>query len=552
MAFIQEDFTYQDLFSENTYLQDVVSHYAPQQYQKNISDDLAKFSKRVCSDVLAMSQKAEREEPVWVPYDPWGKKIDDILMSDGWLDLHRVSAEEGIVATAYERKSGEYSRFHQLLKLMLFHPSSAYYSCPLAMTDGATRVLELCQEQGPKDLALPHLLSRDPDVFWTAGQWMTEKTGGSDLSRTETVAELENGTYRLYGQKWFTSAITANITMTLARTIDPESGKEGLTLFFVRIRDDKGQLNNIDVLRLKEKLGTRAMPTAELELKGCEATMIGGHGKGVKNIATVLNISRMYNAVCATGVMYRLHSLSRDYATKREAFGKAIGQHPLHVNTLFDTQTIVNASVHLISELAVLMGKVEVGEATEEESHILRIMIPVAKLWTGKRAVSVVSELIESFGGAGYIEDTGLPIYLRDTQVLSIWEGTTNILSLDALRALSKPGIFESLRKNLGMRVSSFPTNFSAEKQILNSLLTQCDQWLEGCGQKRSLLEAGGRQFTFVLAHIYCTVLLVEFAAKTQKTRDRVMAQRFCHNIEAPDFIEDQAYLDLARETLFS
>ena len=222
-------------------------------------------------------------------------------MDPGWTNLHGVAAEEGLVAIGYERNSEEFSRLHQFLKLMLFHPLSAYYTCPLAMTDGATRIVETCEIDSIKDEAFSHLTSRLPFDFWTAGQWMTEKIGGSDVSGSETIAEEENGTYRLQGLKWFTSAITANITMTLAKI----RGQENLSLFYVRIRNEEGRLNNIEVLRLKEKLGTRAMPTAELLLQGCEGQLIGEPGQGVKQIATVLNISRLYNAACATGAFLR-------------------------------------------------------------------------------------------------------------------------------------------------------------------------------------------------------------------------------------------------------
>ncbi|MCJ8276229.1 MAG: acyl-CoA dehydrogenase family protein [Bdellovibrionales bacterium] len=550
MAFTQENFVHQDLYSENSYLRDTLSYFVPGKHFNEIEPDVKRFSARVSSDVLEMSRQAEREEPQWVPFDHWGNRVDDIIMSEGWKSLHVVAAEEGIVATAYERKSEEFSRVHQMMKLLLFHPSSAYFSCPLAMTDGAARVLETADAKQPKELAFSHLTSRRPKEFWTAGQWMTEKIGGSDVSQTETQAELIDGEYFLSGTKWFTSAITAEVALTLAQATD-ESGQSGLTMFFVKIRNEKGLLNKIEVLRLKDKLGTRAMPTAELELKKCPAIMVGKVGEGVKNISTVLNTSRLYTAVCATGAMYRLMSLSRDYAHKRKAFGKTLADHPLHTTTLFDWQARVNASVQFVVQMSILMGRSETGKANEEDQALLRLMTPVVKLWTGKHCVQIMSELIESFGGAGYIEDTGLPKYLRDNQVLSIWEGTTNILSLDTLRAMSKGDVLELSLKAFAQRIGQLK-GFETEKKKMMGFIQLSKEFIQSQGSSKLLMENSARSLAFALGDVFAGLLLCEFAEKTKKKRDQLTAERFIQNIKAPEFVNSEERVNDIREALFS
>ena len=195
----------------------------------------------------------------------------------------------------------------------------------------------------------------------------------------------------------------------------------------LRLRDNDGRLRQIRIDRLKDKLGTRALPTAELALEGTPAYLIGGEGGGVKKIATVLNITRLYNACCAVGFMRRGLALARDYATRRHAFGRPLCNQPLHVETLAKLEVDFEASFHLAFFAAQLLGKQEMGTATTQEREILRLLTPLAKLFTAKKAVAVVSEVLECFGGAGYVEDTGLPMLLRDSQVLTIWEGTTNV-----------------------------------------------------------------------------------------------------------------------------
>ncbi len=547
MEFQQEDFSYKDLYSENNYLQDVLQHYAASENTEAIGADLAQFSAKACDEVLQLMWRAEKNLPELVQYDHWGKRLDHIEVDPAWEALHGVSAEEGMVAIGYERKSGADSRLHQFLKLMLFHPSSAFYTCPLAMTDGAARVLEL--EDGPlKQKYFQSLISRDPEAFWTAGQWMTEKAGGSDVSQSETIATEKDGRYFLSGSKWFTSAITANIAMALGQT--EVGGEQKLSMFLIRIRDDQGRLNNIEVLRLKDKLGTKAMPTAELNLIETEGFLIGELGRGVKNITTVLNISRLYNSVCATGTIYRLHSLIRDYSQKRSAFGKTLIDHSLHQETLIRSQADVNACVHFVSALATLLGRSETNTATGQEKSVLRLMTPVAKLWTGKKPIWTSSELIEAFGGAGYVEDTQLPRFLRDSQVFPIWEGTTNIMSLDTLRAMSKGSVLQDTLVYIQSRLE--PLSDSSTKKVLNELIEQCGEFVQTNQNNLEILEAGARSLAFALGDLFCGTLLLNFAEKTGKARDRHLVQVFVENLIPPRFLASEGRGELNKQTLLS
>ena len=378
----------------------------PAQMRAEIEPELHRLGQRVATDIFALGEAAESAPPRHVPYDAWGERVDRIETSDAWHALDRVSAEEGIVAAGYERAHGAHSRIDQFARLYLFAPSSALYSCPLAMTDGAARFLEV-HGDGDTRPVFAHLTSRDPDQFWTSGQWMTERTGGSDVGSTSTVARCERGLdYRLYGSKWFTSATTSQVAMTLARIEGAPAGSAGLSVFLITLRDSDGMLRNIRVNRLKDKLGTRALPTAELTLDGTPARLVGGAGDGVRKIATLFNITRVYNTVAAVAGMRRAIALASDYARRRHAFGRPLIEHPLHIQTLADMQVELRAAFLLAFRVVVLLGREECGEATESELRLLRLLIPVAKLYTAKRAIAIASEALEAFGGAGYVEDT--------------------------------------------------------------------------------------------------------------------------------------------------
>ncbi|MFN4150104.1 MAG: acyl-CoA dehydrogenase family protein, partial [Candidatus Sericytochromatia bacterium] len=384
-----------------------VKRFCKQELLQEIEKDLFNLGNRVTKDILEMAIDAESNLPQLIQFDAWGNRIDKIKVSKGWKDLESISAEEGMIATGYERRYGEFSRVYQFIKLYLFNPSSAIFTCPLAMTDGAAKLIEVHGDDFLKNEVYTHIISRDPKLFWTSGQWMTEKTGGSDVGRTETIAKYENGVYKLYGTKWFTSATTSQIAFTLARIEDENGnkiqGSRGLSLFFVKVHKDDGSLNNIEIHRLKDKLGTKSLPTAELTLNGTEAKLVGEIGKGVKNISSLFNVTRIYNSNTSVAFIRRALALIKDYSKKRFAFGKYLIDHPLHIQTLSDLEIEFQSAFHTMFYTVSLLGKEECNTATKEEILTLRLLTPIIKLYTGKQAVGVASEVLELFGGAGYV-----------------------------------------------------------------------------------------------------------------------------------------------------
>lgn len=426
-------------FDDDTFLNDYLKTYLPAQILAEIKPDLKRFGGRVGRDFLVWARDAEVNEPTLTQFDAWGNRVDEIKVSDGWKQLERVAAEDGLVAIGYEREQKEYSRLYQFVKLYMYTASSAIYTCPLAMTDGAARLIETHGDAFLKGEPFEGLTSRDPRTFKTSGQWMTERTGGSDVSRSMTFAYPDGEHFELKGHKWFTSAITADMAFTLASTEQPENGKRApLSVFYLPIRNADGKLNGIEVEALKDKLGTKALPTAQLELTGAKARLVGEKGKGVKTIATLFNITRIYNTISATSYMRRAYALPKAYAEMREAFGAKIGQHVLYEKSLRKLEITYQSNLILALFLTRLLGMEECNMASETEQSLLRLLTPVAKLYTAKQAIKSASEYVEMFGGLGYLEDSGIPSMLRDAQVLSIWEGTTNVLSLDMLRAAEK------------------------------------------------------------------------------------------------------------------
>jgi acyl-CoA dehydrogenase len=514
MTFTQTPPRLGNQYDEDAALRSLLARILPADVLAEVEPSLREMGR--ISAELHPAQLADRKsEPTLTQWDAWGNRVDRIELTPLWREAERIAAEQGVVATAYERAHGALSRVHQLALAYLFTPSTDIYSCPLAMTDGAARALIASGNEALIARAVPHLTSRDPAMFWTSGQWMTETTGGSDVGRSETMARRgDAGQWRLYGRKWFTSAATSQMALTLARPEGNPPGGAGLALFYLETRDDDGRLRNIRIDRFKEKLGTKKLPTAELTLDGAPAELVRGDSGGVRSIAPMLNVTRTWNAVSACALMRRGIALARDYASRRTAFGAPLIEQPLHVDTLAGLQAEFEGALHLTFRVAELLGRDEAGELDDAGRTLLRILTPIAKLTTARQSVAVASEIVEAFGGAGYVEDTGIPALLRDSQVLTIWEGTTNVLSLDTLRALESAGGIDPLIREVA-RCASEVRHDSLARPVQAAIraIEHAAGWLrEASRAGRPEMEAGARRFALTLGRTLETVLLASHA----------------------------------------
>jgi alkylation response protein AidB-like acyl-CoA dehydrogenase len=515
-------------YNDDRLLRSYLARVLPADVLREVEESLVEMGRLAGTELYELQLADRLNEPALTQWDAWGNRIDKIELTPLWRVAERIAAAHGVVATAYEQKQGSLSRVHQCALAYLFTPSTDIYSCPLAMTDGAARTLLGSGNQALIDRAVPHLITRDPQEFWTAGQWMTELTGGSDVGISETIAKQDGDAFRLYGRKWFTSAISSQMALTLARPEGNPPGGRGLALFYLETRDEHGHPQNIQINRLKDKLGTRKVPTAELTLDGTPAQLVKGPTDGVRNIAPLLNITRLWNGISAVSLMRRGLALSFDYAHKRVAFGAPLSEKPLHRDTLATLLAETAAAFQLAFYVAELTGRSETREISDDDALLLRVLTPVMKLTTGKQSVMVASEVLETFGGAGYVEDTGLPVLLRDSQVLPIWEGTTNVLALDTLRALQsgdsdlKQGLmrFESA-------VMSCLQNAADASHIGRSALDHAGSWLnEAMRAGQPALEAGARRFSLTLGRIMEFALLVKHArwSKEHENDERAAA----------------------------
>lgn len=411
----------------------------------------------------------------------------------------RLTYKPRIVATGYDTPYGPFSRPLQFVRMHLWQPSSAVVTCPSAMQDGAACLLrrhltdptlssKLSQEQRRVfEDAYRRLISRDPATAWTSGQWMTERTGGSDVSLTETVATLPTnaehhlasqegniplGPWSINGFKWFSSATDSQMTVLLART-----AKGGLSTFFAPMRrhdplattvtgeakDNGTRLNGVRISRLKNKFGTQSLPTAELILEDMRGWLIGDEGKGIQEISNILTITRVYSAVSATAYVGRSLAIAKAYTRVREvgAGNRArmrLINSPLHMRTLakmaaeyrglmllsFYSSYILGVSEYPQSDYNVSSALQALTPTPQLVGPLIRVLSQLAKAYVCKPSVSLVFSCMECLGGVGYMnneeqEYLNISRHYRDVSVLPIWEGTTDVLSTDFIRALKHP-----------------------------------------------------------------------------------------------------------------
>ena len=535
MSFLQAAPVLSNQYLDDRVLRSYLRRVLPRTMLGAIEPDLTDLGE-YAANAWALARTRERSEPKLTQWDVWGERVDRIELTPAWLAAQPLAARHGLIAAGHEATHGTHARVHQFALVYLFHCASEFYTCPLAMTDGAATALKASGNQRLIDRALPHFLSRDPEQFWICGQWMTENAGGSDVAPTETIAREENGRWRLYGRKWFTSAINAQAALALARPAGAPAGSDALALFYLEPRKPDGRWRNITIDRLKDKLGTRELPTAEIHLDGAPAELVGEPRSGVRQIAPMLNITRTWNAVGALATMRRCIALVRDFGNRRIVFGKPLAEQALFQDTLAGMQAEYEAAFHLVFFVTELLGRVQCGQADESQQSLLRLLTPLAKLWTGKLAVAIASEACECIGGVGYLEDSGIPQLLRDAQVWPIWEGASNVQALDFQRALRAAGGLQPLlsaQRTILSQVQAGELEPCA--RAVRMAATAIAEWLQKASAgERHRLEAGGRELAFGLARTFALALLArhaEWALRAENDpRPGAAARRFAEH----------------------
>ncbi len=459
-----------------------------------------------------LSDRADHHGPVLRTHDPAGERIDAIEFHPDYHELEQLSYGRGIVGIKFDP---EFLSSHREVRHLVGFGSGYYFGqcecglyCPICMTDGVGRVLERHAPHDPTAReTLAQLASRNLKELWQGAMFLTEKQGGSDVGANEAVARQEGIRWFLAGDKWFCSNVAADAILALGRMPGGPPGTRGLGLFLVLRNKPEGNTRTIRIQRLKDKLGVRSMPTGEITFENTEAFLIGGVGEGFKQMAEMLNMSRLYNSVASVAGMRRAILEAFAYGSERQAFGKSLVELPLWRAAMSDLAAEHLGIFSVVFETVRALDRADCGD--DLSRRLARITIPIAKALSGKLAVFAVSECMEAIGGNAYIEENILPRLLRDVQVLPIWEGTTHILTLDSLRAIEKEKSHEALFARISEAIQCAQAKGLSEEaaQVQGRLLDDMrnlkaifelgplDQELEA----RQWLELVGRTLTLAL-----------------------------------------------------
>ncbi|MEV0878667.1 acyl-CoA dehydrogenase family protein [Micromonospora echinofusca] len=379
---------------------------------------------------------ANEHPPVLRTHDRHGNRVDEVEFHPAWHELMRTAVTHGLHAAPWadERPGAHVAR---AAKFYTWRPDAGH-GCPISMTYAAVPALRHAPELAARYEPLLTATSYDFGLRaplakrgLLAGMSMTEKQGGSDVRANTTTARPEpDGTYRLLGHKWFTSAPMCDVFLTLAQA------PGGLTCFLVpRVLPD-GTRNPMRLMRLKDKLGNRSNASAEIEYEHAVAWRVGDEGRGVRTIIDMVNLTRLDCVIGAAAGMRQGVTTAAHHATHRRAFGRYLVEAPLMRNVLADLAVESEAATVLMMRLAGATDRSARGDAAE--TAFKRLALAVGKYWVCKRWPGHAAEALECLGGNGYVEESGMPRLFRESPLNSIWEGSGNVAALDVLRALAR------------------------------------------------------------------------------------------------------------------
>ena len=413
-------------------------------------------------EALDHAERCERNLPRLLTHDRYGNRIDRVDLDPSWHWILREAIEREIHSLPW-RSPEPGAHVVRAGLMFVWGQVDAGVMCPVSMTYSMIPALR----ENP-DLAEawePRLTEPDYRRGALGGMAMTEKQGGSDVRANTTRAEPAGGDdYELTGHKWFCSYPSCDVFLTLAQA------PGGLSCFLFESRDP-----GFRVQRLKDKLGTRSLPSSEVELHGVRGRLVGEEGRGVPAIIRMVNHTRLDCLIgSAAGMRWGLVQAVH-HARHRSAFGARLVDQPLMRNVLADLAVDSEAATAAAMRIA--------RAYDEDDGAFRRFATAVMKYWVCKRAPQHAIEALECLGGNGYVEESGMPRLYRDAPLNSIWEGSGNVAALDVLRAMVKDpeGLpaFLAECELAGGADARLDAHLAAVKDEIGSLVDAGDtQWL--------------------------------------------------------------------------
>jgi alkylation response protein AidB-like acyl-CoA dehydrogenase len=503
---IAPDIHGQNFYAIDRQFQDLLSLYLEPGLSAHMTPHFERLGALAGNRLDELAQIADKHPPVLQPRDRFGRDEDWIDYHPAYREMEKVAFEEfGMHAMSH--RAGVLGLTQPAPPLVkygityLFVQAEFGLMCPVSVSDTSNFIIKRYGSEPLKKLLLDRLLSQDPATMLKGTQFMTEKAGGSDVGAIETEAEpvgvgadgIER--WKLHGQKWFCSHADADVVVLLARPRGAAPGTRGLGMFAMPRRLEDGSRNSYRIVRLKDKLGTRSMASGEIILDGATAYLVGDVNRGFKQMMEQVNLSRLSHGVRAASMMRRCLNEALAAARGRRAFGKTIAEYPLLRRQLMKIMLPTEQALSMYAFSADAMGKADKGD--KDAANLLRILTPVYKFRACRDNIPVASQALEVRGGVGYIEEWVTARLVRDAQIGTLWEGTSNINALDVVqRAVGKSGGHKTLTAALKARYEPSASLPGQYKGLLGATLDRVERFAEAVAadpkhEKRARLAAG-------------------------------------------------------------
>lgn len=392
---------------------------------------LGDFHHWVLTEVDAQANYTDRyAPPALETYDRHGEVANRIVCNRWYDEQHCELYRRGIIGLPY---SGHAPHLLTFTMGYLLAQADISLHCPVTLTGAVAYVLGSHAAEQVRRRYLYELIRMDGEAK-TGGTWATEQHGGSDLGATTTRAVPDGDRFALHGLKWFTSNANSGLAVATARPDGAALGTAGLGLYLVPSHWEDGRPNHYRIRRLKDKLGTKGLPTGEIDLLGAEAVEIAAPPDGFKLMMEALEYSRVHNAVGSAGIQRRALCEALAWTKLRRTFGHVLSEYPMVQDELLRLRVEFEAGALLAFEAAITFDEVQrdAGQRTW-----LRLSTALAKYLTAEYAIAASRTALELIGGNGYTSDYPVARLLRDAQVLTVWEGPANIQALELLRLLT-------------------------------------------------------------------------------------------------------------------
>ena len=514
-------------------LQALLELYLDEDTHRHLRPHLSRLGELAAGELDECAYLANQYPPELHQRDRLGRDIQSIsyhpayrrleAAAFGEFGLHAMTNREGVL--------GLPRRFPAVAKhafTLLFNETEFGLGCPINVTDSAAHLIEKYGDAVIKERFLPRLLSQDMDELWQGAQFITEQFGGSDVGQIESRAEQDGDAFRIFGEKWFCSNADANVILMLARPEGAAEGTRGLGLFVVPREIAHGQPNAYRILRLKDKLGTRSMASGEILFEGAIGFPLGSLDQGFKQMAEMINLSRLSNGVKSAALMRRAMHDAYCVARHRRVFGERLMDIPLARRSLLKIRLPAEQALSMSLFTADALDRVESNPGSNQDAAVFRIATPVLKYRATRDARRVAGDAMEVRGGSGYIEEWITPRLVRDAHLGSIWEGTGSIVSLDVIdRAIGRSGADAALEARLLELLEPVEQTLPKFAKRLRDGLSQAVGAARELAGQSSRIEA--RQATSGLYHAATACLLanegVRIDAHKGDARRLLMAQ---------------------------